>query len=1152
MCEVKGANSLEAIHCPNCHRALPENSQYCIQCGEFFAPADAGLQNMRAGQEVSASSGGTRKTRPLTEQSARRPAWVGRRITSSLMDEEDEDGALGFGIEEEMAAEQRHVTWQKVVETPSRPPAIHPPRPPLPPQSHPILRHIPYGHSRVSPVVLFWCCMVVLFFFVGGGVFGIMGTLGRGRVASVAGPTLQITPADVSMGGTVNLRGSGFSPRARIGLTRDDFIPVVDTDGTTTTTSQADGSFTDTVIVESDWTSGTHTISVEDATTHKFTSSPIQVTGVGDLLRPAHLNLSATSLDLGAGDQATNSMQKVALTNLGGGQIVWKADATQPWLTISPKSGTFSSGMQTEVEIAVDRTNLQPGSFSDQVLFSSSAGDASLPIKMSVMALPLQNEAVLQVSPAALSFTGNDGGSAPDAQVVSISNPGQGLLHWTAETDVPWLAISSRAGDVNAFASAQAKVSVDTSNLLPGTYNGNITFRGDGTGGVMHDLQNVAVSVTITPACALAVASDTLAFTAAYQQSAPDAKVINLSTANCSSSTPWKAISHASWLTVSQTNGSTPAKPAIGINVAGLQPGTYNSSVTFSSKNGKQEVPVRFIMSQLAEPVLSVGSTGGLNFHGIVGQGDTTTQNLMLTNTGSGTLLWSANASTGNSGNWLSLSSSSGSISSHQSAVLTVTNRTLASMAPGTYSGTINIAATDQQGRGIVGSPQHIPVSTVVSASCAVAVSPSALTFSNVAGQAAPVNQSIMIAAGNGCVNILSWTASAVSDNGGKWLTTTATMGSSGANKPGVIGVGIAPGGLTAGSYHGSITITTLDSVTHATIGNPQVVGVTLNVTAPPPTPFVEVSNTTLAFSTSAGTNPASQTITIVNTGSSDLSWQTASPSQPWLSVSPSSGSNAAGASSTITLSANVAGLTPGIYQARVVIKPSSGPPIIVRASLRISGATPTPAITPDPTPLPTATPQPSPTPVATPTPDITPTPLPNPPTPTAISRGAPPPVPTVAPSPNPTPAPTPVPTVAPSPNPTPAPTLASTPKPIPVPTPNHGMHNPLPTPSPAAIPTPTPLTKTYTPPKHVKSMASPTPPPQAAPTETPALEARPTPERQVVPTQKPVMKVTPTSESQDIPTQVPVLNKEASPTAIPTASSGQGQSEQPDPVPTP
>ncbi len=1158
MREVKGANLLSEIHCPNCHRLLPGNSQYCMECGEIFAASDVNSLDMRAEQGLVASSGGRKLTRPLAEQdvqaeqeltasagsqrkltrplaeqdvqakqeltasvgsrrkltrplaeqNAQKYTLSGRRI-SSLLDEDYEDKAQDFINEEEITsvAEPRHETWQKVVEVPSRPPIVHPPRPPLPPQSHSMLRSVPYGRSHISPFLLFLFSVIVIFFLVGGGVFGIVDTLGRGRTISAVGAVLQITPGDVSVGATMNLRGSGFSPRAQVGLTRDAAIPVVDTNGVTIITSDGGGNFTDTVIVGPDWANGTHIISAEDAITHKSTSSPLQVTGMGDLQRPAHLGLSTASLDLGAGDQVMNSVQKVALTNLGSGQISWQAVATQSWLTISPKSGTFSSGMKAEVEIAGTRSNLQPGTFDDQILFSSSAGDVILPIKISVTALQPQDEAVLQIAPATLSFVGNDAGSAPDDQVVTISNPGKTPLYWVAETNVPWLAISSQTGTIDASTSDSVDVHADTRNLLPGTYTGNITFKSDGTNAVVNSPQSIVVSVTILPNCALALAPNTLTFTAGYLQPAPDTKLINLSTAHCSSSLAWHATSNASWLTVSQTGGSTPAQPAIGINVAGLKPGTYTSSVLFSSSAGKQEVPVTFIMSQTAQPVLSMKSAGSLNFSAVAGQGNTATQNITLANTGGGTLFWSAKATTGSGGNWLAVSPASGEISSHRSATLHVNVKTLARMVPDTYPGNINITATDGQGHVVAGSPQNVSVSEVVNASCILAASPAALTFTGVVGQSAPANQSVTLTVGKGCSDTLNWTAKVANDNGvPTWLTTTSSTGHSNANSPGTVDVGVSLAGLAAGNYTGTIIVTAVDNATQTTTnGNTtlQTIDVTLNVqsvaptltvsptaltfniangkasqaitinnngggtlnwqaslqsgassfvslskssgtnlaggdsvtvdvtvdttsvssaknyatsiivnsvdaktgnatgksltipvtinntsptatptpsptatplptatptststpspTATPlptatlsPTGIMEVSNTSLAFSTIFGANPASQTITITNTGGDSLSWEVSTPSQPWLSVSPDRGSNALETSSTLSVSANASGLMPRIYEAKVVLTPSSGPSVTVRASLKVHVATPTPIVTPDPTATPT------------------------------------------------------------------------------------------------------------------------------------------------------------------------------------------------------
>ncbi|GAC1358369.1 MAG: hypothetical protein NVS2B12_01480 [Ktedonobacteraceae bacterium] len=962
---------MEATHCPNCHRIVAWNSHYCAGCGESFTffeagsqDADAGLQDARAGQEVSASTNGRRLTRPLIEQIGRRRVQLSHRLTSPLLDEEYEEKTLEFTLEDGVpaVAEPRHVTWQKVVETPSRPPAVHSPRPPRPPQSHAILRHMPYGRAHVSPVVFFWCCVIALLFLIGGGVFGIMGIWGRGHNASANGTTLQITPDDVAVGATIYLRGSGFSRHALLGLTRDAAIPIPDTSGEITTTSQGDGSFADTVIIGRDWVNGTHTISVEDAITHKFTSAPIQVTGMGDILGPAHLRISASALDLGTGDQATNSVKKIALTNIGDGEISWHASAIQPWLTISPKSGTFSSGMTTEVEIAGDRSGLQPGSVSDQVLFSSNAGDTVLPVTMGVTALQEQGGAVLQISPAALSFTSSDGGPAPDAQTITISNPGSTTLHWSAATSVPWLALSAQTGTVAASGSQSTQVNVDTRNLLPGSYSGVITVSGNSKDSAMHSLhspQSIVVSVTITPGCALTIAPGMLTFTGAYQQAAPATKILDVTTNNCSSSIIWSASSNAPWLTIDRASSSTPARPVIGINTAGLKPGTYNSSVTFTSSTGTQDVPVKFVMGQPAEPALSVGSTSGLSFHGVAGQPATATQNVTLTNTGSAPLLWSAQTTTGGS-NWLSVSPGSGSIPAHQAATIVVAAETLASMSLNTYAGTLNITATDERGNAVAGSPQHIPINNIVVGGCAVSMSSSNLTFVGNAGPGAstdPANQVVTLSAGAGCNNTVNWTASAASDNGGgTWLSTTSWAGSLGANTPRAIGVKVSLAGLSAGSYHGTITVSSSDSVTHTALGNPQVISVVLNVQGP--CALLAPSTASLTFNTQAGSSPAAQNFSIGIAGSCQGNI-TIVPTTPantnWLSVSPAQATASIGSSASFGVAVDASKLLPGQYTATINLasssanglKNSQGVNVVLNVQATQPATTPAPTVSP-------------------------------------------------------------------------------------------------------------------------------------------------------------------------------------------------------------
>jgi hypothetical protein len=78
---------------------------------------------------------------------------------------------------------------------------------------------------------------------------------------------------------------------------------------------------------------------------------------------------------------------------------------------------------------------------------------------------------------------------------------------------------------------------------------------------------------------------------------------------------------------------------------------------------------------------------------------------------------------------------------------------------------------------------------------------------------------------------------------------------------------------------------------------------------------ILQVSPTSLSFSSEVGRNPPSQTIQITNAGSGTLSWS-ASADQPWIGLNPSSGM----APSIVTVSINATTLTAGSYSGRITI----------------------------------------------------------------------------------------------------------------------------------------------------------------------------------------------------------------------------------------
>ena len=277
--------------------------------------------------------------------------------------------------------------------------------------------------------------ILVLLCLLLGGVFGLAVAYGRGYLTQATHTShvfaLNVTPSNVAVGVIITLHGTAFSLNGRIALTRDANITLIDTNGANIIHADSQGSFNDTAIVDPTWGAGAHIIQAEDAILHKSASFTVFVTGKGISLRPSHLLFSLNSINLGSGDQATNTTQSVTLSNTGDGQIDWHATAMQPWLLISPKSGTLSFNQKMNVEVAADRSNLKVGRYSGGLVFNSNTGQATLPVKMIVTQLQPGHRAVLELTPALLSFTGTDGAANPLSQVVTISNPGVLPLQWS-------------------------------------------------------------------------------------------------------------------------------------------------------------------------------------------------------------------------------------------------------------------------------------------------------------------------------------------------------------------------------------------------------------------------------------------------------------------------------------------------------------------------------------------------------------------------------------------------------------------------------------------------------------------------------------------------------------------------------------------------
>ncbi len=289
-------------------------------------------------------------------------------------------------------------------------------------------------------------------------------------------------------------------------------------------------------------------------------------------------------------------------------------------------------------------------------------------------------------------------------------------------------------------------------------------------------------------------------------------------------------------------------------------------------------------------PAIGASPTS-LSFTATQGGANPAAQTLTISNTGGGTLSWSAS----DSAPWLTLSAASGT--GNGTVSLTVATGTLAT---GSYSGLVTLTATGA-------TPITVPVTFTVAAAPvppAIGVSPVSLSFTAQQAGGNPAPQTLNISNTGG--GTLSWSAS----DSAPWLTLSGASGTGN----GTVCLTVATGTLAAGSYNGTVTLS-------ATGATPVSVPVAFTVTAvvSTVTPSISLSPTSLTFAATQGTaNPAAKTLNITNPGTGTLTWSIADNAN-WLTVTPASGATTTG-TSPVTASVNTAGLVAGSFTATITV----------------------------------------------------------------------------------------------------------------------------------------------------------------------------------------------------------------------------------------
>ena len=470
------------------------------------------------------------------------------------------------------------------------------------------------------------------------------------------------------------------------------------------------------------------------------------------------------------------------------------------------------------------------------------------------------------------------------------------------------------------------------SSASQGTYEPDVdsgqTFAGDSTTLGVTNGQVVAACTSDCPAENLN--PTTLPFTVAAGSGAPPTQPVTVSTAGIAEA--YAVTTSASWITVnngSTTGGSTGGTFNVGVNPAGLGVGTYTGTVcvyTAASNSSASTTPcnntsnstqtVAVSLTVTPEAVTLVPSSSAFTFNS-VNSTSLLSQNLSVTTSPSSSVTFGAATSTSSGGNWLSVSSPTGTAGGAAISVMADPTKV---PGPGTYSGTITLSASGATN-----------VQVAVTFNVTSVPAPAALTFTGTVGGATPASQPLSVTATGPNV-----TYSAAVTSGSSWLSVSPASGTTNGAAE-TVSVNIT--GLVANTYNGTIAITPNGA---AAISVP----VTLTVGSQP-SPTAAPSSLSFNY-TIGGTVPGSATVGVGSSGAALSGVTVGAPTVPWLAVSQS-GTTTPNVTLTVSLVPASLPATPGPYSGSFAINATGATSLTYQVTLNVS---PQPALTVTPTPL--------------------------------------------------------------------------------------------------------------------------------------------------------------------------------------------------------
>ncbi|MFN0170569.1 MAG: BACON domain-containing protein [Bryobacteraceae bacterium] len=614
-------------------------------------------------------------------------------------------------------------------------------------------------------------------------------------------------------------------------------------------------------------------------------NTPFQATVTLTVTATPQLTINPSSLvfnhQLGGTAPPSQTVELVS----NGPVIGFTAASNTNWLVVTPAAATTPAVLTVSVQIGLlPVAGVYNGTITITPLGSGAA--QSIPVTVNVGTTPFLN-----VSPNSLTFRYQLNAALPADQNVTVSSTGAAqsfTAQVTTQNGGNWLLVRTQTPTT----AQPLVVGVNPAGLAPGTYRGNVTLIS--TGGIGTP-PSIAVTLTISNDPTLILNQTAINFAFQTGKGVPATVPIVVTSSGTPLAFQVAKSDNTNWLVLTQPSGTTPANFFVGVNTAGLDPGSYEATLTVtapSTQNAPITIPVRLVVSN--NVLLSV-SPGSLEFRAPLGGSIQPLQQIGVASTDGSALNFTVAATTANGLAWLLTDTQGGA--TPRNVGVTVNP---AGLGAGRYTGTVEIASSN-----VANSPQRVSVVMVIQPTDNLAATPATLSFTQIVGGTAPAEQTIQIAAASG--GSLSYLVSAATITGGAWLSVTPNAG----NTPGAIRVTANGATLSAGTYNGSIVVTSSGAA-----NSPLSIPVSLVVT----------SQRTLALTPNAlsfthalgGTVPGPQTISVTSTPApvSFTVRVTLESGENWLGVAPASGATPG----TLNVTVNPTGLQPGTYRGSITV----------------------------------------------------------------------------------------------------------------------------------------------------------------------------------------------------------------------------------------